>query len=442
MGEEYIRVIIFLNELIKIFLIIHVFMNVSLREKAKIWLVYLIPAALVVELTAITLGVARGGMNWIELILSLILLHIIFLERYIKKLVFYFISFLSIVIFDSVVYFIVTRVTGYSLGQIYSRNSYMVWIDLISLFLELVIILILKMLRRRCSIPIGKLSWKSYILVLVILFLLLFFTGYLQVLEGQENQRVENIFIFIIGAAVISIFSLIIIMLRASYARDNYKAISQMQQENIEIQQRYYALLTEKNEDIRKFRHDIKNHLICMHALVQNGEIGELTNYIGDLTDRMGEITNSLYTGSNIVDAILNDIIIRHPKANITLEGCLPKPLHIKASDLCIIFSNLATNAVEAVEKIEEPDQRKINLSIKSIDNKIYVHIVNSIARPYVIVNNTLKTTKTDKQRHGFGIENIKSCVAKYHGMMNLSNTEQEFAVEIMIKNETYDRSP
>jgi sensor histidine kinase regulating citrate/malate metabolism len=242
--------------------------------------------------------------------------------------------------------------------------------------------------------------------------------------------------------ASIGVLILTIVMVKASYSRDHYKAISLLNQENLVIQQNYYTMMSEKNEDIRKFRHDIKNHLFCIHTLAKTGNQEELVRYIENLTEEMKDFSYRLHTGSNIVDAIINDAMNKHPDITFSSEGYLPNPLHIKAVDLCTIVSNVINNAVEAVSKINEPGDRKVAVTFKNHDHMIFMKATNTIAEPVAIVNNSIATSKVNKELHGFGIENIKNSIKKYGGNIALNSMENEFIVEIILKNNSSDRSP
>ena len=48
---------------------------------------------------------------------------------------------------------------------------------------------------------------------------------------------------------------------------------------------------------------------------------------------------------------------------------------------------------------------------------------------------NRLETTKNEKEKHGFGIKNIKSIVEKYEGNFQIEVENQLFRVKIFLPN-------
>lgn len=96
--------------------------------------------------------------------------------------------------------------------------------------------------------------------------------------------------------------------------------------------------------------------------------------------------------------------------------------------DISTIFGNLLDNAIEACRKIEE-DEPYIFVSCKIRGNMISVVIKNSMVRNSF----DLKTTKNDKQFHGYGLGNVKKALANYNGEMSIKAEGNEFLISLII---------
>ena len=114
------------------------------------------------------------------------------------------------------------------------------------------------------------------------------------------------------------------------------------------------------------------------------------------------------------------------------LKVIFQETINIEDRDLCIMVSNLLSNAVEGIKKINKKCEKLINFNIKS--GKYYT---------YIIVENTclpecsgLQTDKQDRKNHGFGIKNIKKTVKKYNGNFLCKVENNMFYSEIQIKND------
>jgi sensor histidine kinase regulating citrate/malate metabolism len=120
------------------------------------------------------------------------------------------------------------------------------------------------------------------------------------------------------------------------------------------------------------------------------------------------------------------------------VAGGFPSELHIIPVDLCVIFANLITNAVEAIRLLENYNQRDnfIDIKISSYKEDVYIDVKNPTMKNIDIQNGTLITTKQDKRFHGFGTKNMKQRVEKYHGTVNFKSENNNFYVEIFMKNE------
>lgn len=109
----------------------------------------------------------------------------------------------------------------------------------------------------------------------------------------------------------------------------------------------------------------------------------------------------------------------------------------LAALDICTIFSNMLDNAMEAVSCLSA-EQRVISVSIRKNNHFLLIHEKNYTGVKPVIVDGQIKSTKKNKDRHGFGISNIKEAAAKYDGDVQIAVTENEegnyeFVMEIMI---------
>ena len=98
----------------------------------------------------------------------------------------------------------------------------------------------------------------------------------------------------------------------------------------------------------------------------------------------------------------------------------------MEPEDISIIFGNALDNAIEENEKLPLED-RYINISLV-YDTSLICKISNACRCKKI---NILKTSKTDKSNHGFGIENIKSALEKYNGIINIEQTNNEFYVKL-----------
>lgn len=164
----------------------------------------------------------------------------------------------------------------------------------------------------------------------------------------------------------------------------------------------------------------------------------ELGTYLDGLREHLEQADCSIHVGNEIADAILSE---KNSKAQaqdirLNIEGDM-YGVALAALDICTIFSNMLDNAMEAVSCLSA-EQRVISVSIRKNNHFLLIHENNYTEVKPVIVDGQIKSTKKNKDRHGFGIPNIKEAAAKYDGDVQIAVTENEdgnyvFVMEIMI---------
>ncbi len=203
----------------------------------------------------------------------------------------------------------------------------------------------------------------------------------------------------------------------------------------MEEQKSYYQTLLKKEDDTRRFRHDIENHLLCLDELAGQGDIARLKQYLHNMSGQIKKIRNMLYTtGNTFVDVILNDKIEQLEKeATITVRGIFPPKLNLLEMDICTIFSNLFQNAVEEINQQEEGWLKVVVQS-----GKQYTEIViqNSARGEITLDKNGLPyTVKDNKKNHGLGLQNVKAAVEKNNGRLIIYSKRDSFEVKIQFHN-------
>lgn len=197
----------------------------------------------------------------------------------------------------------------------------------------------------------------------------------------------------------------------------------------------YYKKLIEKEEETRRFRHDINNHLMYLTSLVYEEDIQGVSKYLKSLNHQLQKIDKSVFiTGNDLFDVILNEKLQSiHENIKVLVMGKAVCKLQVDDVDLCTIFANLIDNAAEAVEKINQ-DQAYIIINFKAGHSFLKISIKNSVSTEVVCQKDGLpKTTKNDQKDHGVGLWNVKKTVEKYEGEFKIIAESNEFQVEIVL---------
>ncbi len=236
-------------------------------------------------------------------------------------------------------------------------------------------------------------------------------------------------FILIIG----SVFPALIV---SSVGKSYYNRQAKMAEEQLELQAKHYAKIAKNNFEIRRFKHDYKNILLGVQELIQNGDTEGAIELLRKGNGSVSEnIFQNFETGNGIVDTILSEKQKDADNINtlVKFEGSVPAE-KISPTDLCVIFGNTIDNAIEACEKVHTNDKNIINVSCKSAAGFMFVKITNPVKENVQISNNVIKTSKSNKSEHGFGIYSLKKAASKYNGTVKLSCVNKIFSVDLELE--------
>ncbi len=217
--------------------------------------------------------------------------------------------------------------------------------------------------------------------------------------------------------------------------KNQYYLDSIMKDKTLKLQEDYYKKIIDNYSNIRKFKHDIKGHLAVVNELINSKNYDEANVYIGNMSEAI--TGKDIYNTNNIyISSILNsfDQSFIDNKIEFDLSYYIISDLKMNSMDICSLFYNLILNAVEANLKIE--DKRFIKLYIANIKNNVLIKIVNPVDENFnldIIKEN--KTTKEDKENHGFGLITINNIISKYNGNIDYSIHDQYLIADITILN-------
>lgn len=188
----------------------------------------------------------------------------------------------------------------------------------------------------------------------------------------------------------------------------------------LKVKSDYYLKKTDMENEIRQIYHDLKNHFL----------LTEETEARKEVLKKLSLYETYCETGNDFLNVILSEKLNQALKNGIHIECDIDfsKGSFLQPLDISTIFGNLLDNAIEACQKIEK-DEPYIFASCKTRGSMLSVVIKNSVVHN----NLDLKTTKKDKQFHGYGLKNVKKALANYNGEMSIKAEGNEFLISLII---------
>lgn len=200
-------------------------------------------------------------------------------------------------------------------------------------------------------------------------------------------------------------------------------------------QRRYMENIKEQEYQIRRIRHDFKNHVTTGLALMREGKIQDADNYFSEFLDsELTEARHYINTDYEALNAVVNRKIGECTDNNIKVSTAVSASLdNVAEMDLCIVLFNLFDNAIEASGKVN--GDRLIKLDIFQKKSYLVVRIQNTVDGNVLADNPELKTTKKDNKNHGVGLNTIKDIVKRYNGIFETEEENNMFQVDVWLQN-------
>ena len=280
---------------------------------------------------------------------------------------------------------------------------------------------------------IGAKYWLLFIIIMFFDASVILILGDFILSTLQVERRYLSVFSY--WCVVIGLLIQLVLLINTLVTRNVHKENEKLAKQFLESQNEHYQYLEKREHETKKFRHDIKNHLILLENLINNQKYSEAEAYLNTINEKVSTFSNHVSVNNGIADAILNRFYIDAQEKGIELKvsGHFPMDCYITAYDMCTILSNLLSNAILAET---ESEGNEVFVNIKYTDDKVLLTVENDYAHELDEVDGVFKTTKKDSLGHGYGLSNVKECVERNGGYVSISTENQRFLVKIMMLNE------
>ena len=210
---------------------------------------------------------------------------------------------------------------------------------------------------------------------------------------------------------------------------------ARLQQENhfLSLQQERYENLCMAIEEARQARHDIRHHFVLLSTLAEQGDMEKIKKYLSAATDKISDC-NLHFCENQAVDSVFGHYSTIAKKENIPFHALvsLPADLSIDEINLCLVFSNLLENAIQASVKTDQA-RRKINVEVYPHHNHLLlIHVENTFDGKIRQENNIFQSSK--RSGNGIGIESVRHITDKNGGICDFTYKDGIFSAKIMLR--------
>lgn len=242
---------------------------------------------------------------------------------------------------------------------------------------------------------------------------------------GMERFSGHEIFL-VIAMIDILLFVFIRKMNTAAHLRQEQEisAIRLRQQEE-EI-----AGMEQQYRELSILRHDIMHRMTCIRELIRQEETERAAAYIDKFIGGQESLPH-IRSSSAVVNAVINTRFTQAQEygieASCRMTVQIPETLE---SDMSILLSNLLDNAIEASRKCQNA---AITVTFTESGGYYRLIVKNTIPETVLKTNASLRTSKSDKHRHGWGLRSVSEIAQAHDGTVHFSEKDGMFIASVLL---------
>lgn len=305
----------------------------------------------------------------------------------------------------------------------------------VSLISLLLVYIVGRMYKKNITKGLKTLGVGNLILLTILMAVDTYVVTVIAIMNVEINSEVyRNLYLVAVVFVIMGIFIQLAAVIIFFTQRNVYKEKEAITDKYLNEQKNHYEYLENREKETKKFRHDLRSHMEVISNMANNHEYERMNSYLEKMHMKIDTFGNIVTVQNGIVDAIINQYYAKAEQSNVKMEvkGRFPADCMIDAYDLCTIFSNILSNAFEAAIETEE---KFISVECRYTDTNIIIAVRNSYNSERNNGSSQWKTQKEDTDYHGYGLENIRDSVDKYHGVFDIETKDNMFILTILFNN-------
>jgi len=243
-------------------------------------------------------------------------------------------------------------------------------------------------------------------------------------MQNQDPAAQTIVFLYRLANCVF-VYIMLYSVLRKRIAENELEAITQLWE-----QDRKSYVLSKRNIELINMRcHDLKHQIRKLRSV--DGAVS--MDYLAELEQNIDIYHNTIRTGNEALDLIIAENAMDMASKQIRFSAMVDgdELSILSPTDIYSLFGNALSNAIEAVEEIEDPEKRVIRLRVRREADMLLIHTENSFNSILLDEKGLPKTTKTG-EGHGYGLRSMQLIAEKYQGILTVSVEDSLFCLDIL----------
>lgn len=350
-------------------------------------------------------------------------------ENFFKHCLIYLVCFMFITMLTTIVYFIDR--------MFYTDVPYLGHV-LIMIVLTVPFAILNFLFTKKILTPlINKANVKTSMSICCILFIILVINSFATYdLSWKQSFPIKYIIIRLFS--FLGTIEVIVILKRLVEEQENRLILSEdckRQEVLLAIQKEQFYSLSEKIEETKRVRHDLKHHFAAIQVFLLQKEYDKLSEYIQKEIEFVPNEEKVIFCENITVNAILSYYYKKAKNINSRMEvkASIPDRLRLEDTELWVIFGNLLENAIEGCERVRDKE-RKIKVTIYYKDTTLFILVDNVVNEEFIKKSPNGFISSKNSDVHGVGIESIRFLAKKLDGGADFEVKNGWFLASVYIR--------
>ena len=326
-------------------------------------------------------------------------------------------------------------ISGVTFEELITKSSLFRYLFVILANLSTMVVLFIMWRTKAKAYSLKKVSNViAFVAIPLLAMMILYITMYVMILTNFQSNII--ILLSIICVSMIVIAGIVWFMIARINKDNEIKTKLLLSEQKANLYKQNIISSNSQIETIKLLKHDMKNNISCIDALIEEENYDEAHNICHSLTNKYTSIGTIVNTENYLLNAVLNVEIEKAKSYGIPVKLSITNDLKMfkNSSDIISLIGNILDNAISYLSK-NKVKNNEINFSTGYEGSYSVIKCRNNILDSVLFNNPSLKTDKKDKDNHGKGITIINSIAHKYNGDVIIKERNKEFVITVILDN-------
>lgn len=332
-------------------------------------------------------------------------------------------------------------ISGVTFEELITKSSLFRYLFVILANLSTMVVLFIMWRTKAKAYSLKKVSNViAFVAIPLLAMMILYITMYVMILTNFQSNII--ILLSIICVSMIVIAGIVWFMIARINKDNEIKTKLLLSEQKANLYKQNIISSNSQIETIKLLKHDMKNNISCIDALIEEENYDEAHNICHSLTNKYTSIGTIVNTENYLLNAVLNVEIEKAKSYGIPVKLSITNDLKMfkNSSDIISLIGNILDNAISYLSK-NKVKNNEINFSTGYEGSYSVIKCRNNILDSVLFNNPSLKTDKKDKDNHGKGISIINSIAHKYNGDVIIKERNKEFIITVILDNRSLPES-